>query len=139
MPMKTSGLYNQYTVHLLAKLMNKLLTSSNLIVIGNKVACPSHLKTLINDIPKSDHGLTREAINNKDKQNYASITLLIDEKVEQCLKQLDCKFNTQGTIVCLSIMRKIRDATFNKAISPLKRIYLYGIQYIFFVYGVRIC
>ena len=63
----------------------------------------------------------------------------IDEKVEQCLKQLDSKFNTQGTIVCLSIMRKIRDATFNKAISPLKRIYLYGIQYIFFVYGVRIC
>ena len=67
MPMKTSGLYNQYTVHLLAKLRNKLLTSSNLIVIGNKVACPSHLKTLINDIPNSDHGLTRKAINNKAK------------------------------------------------------------------------
>ena len=79
---------------------------------------------MINDIPKSDHGLTREAINNKNKQNYASITLLIDEKVEQCLKQLDSKFNTQGTIVYLSIMRKIRDATFSKAISPPKRIYL---------------
>ena len=124
MPLRDSCLSNQDTVHLLAKLKNKLLTPSNLIVIGRKVACPAHLITLLETVPKSQHCLTRKAVDNKDKQNYGSITLLVDAKVESCLNQLDDKYNTRGTIMYLSLMRNIRDATFDKAISPIKRIYL---------------
>ena len=73
--LKDTCLANQDTVYLLAKLKNKLLTPSNLIVLGKDVACASHLIHVVDKIPKARHGLTRQAVYNKDKQNYDSITL----------------------------------------------------------------
>ena len=75
-------------------------------------------------LPKARHGLTKRAVDNKDKHNYSSIAMLVDEKVEACLNELSHKFKTYGTVVYITIMRSIRDATFDKSLAPITRIYL---------------
>ena len=105
--LKDICLANQDTVHLLAKLKNKLLTPSNLIVLGKDVACASHLIHVVDKIPKARHGLTRQAVDNKDKQNYDSITLLLDKNVEMCLNELNDKLETNVIRTYLTLMRNI--------------------------------
>ena len=121
--LKDTCLANQDTVHLVAKLKNKLLTPSNLIVLGKDVACASHLIHVVDKIPKALHGLTRQAVDNKDKQNYDSITLLLDKNVEICLNELNDKLTTNGIRTYLTLMRNIGDAVFNKALSPITRLH----------------
>ena len=47
--------------------------------------------------------------------------MLVDEKVETCLNELSHKFKTYGTVVYITIMRSIRDATFDKSLAPINR------------------
>ena len=112
----------QDIIHLLAKLRTRLLTPSNLIVIGDEVACRAHLVQVLKKFPKSDHELTQQIIENKDKQNYSSIEVLLSSGVEECLKKMECKERAKGTLVYLWIMRNIRDTFFDKSISPLQRV-----------------
>ena len=112
----------QDTVHILAKLRTKLVTPSNLLEIGIETACWAHLQYLIKNVPKSVHGLTVRCIDPKDKQNFESVDRLVSESVLESLKT--CKQRTKGTIFYLKIMKYIRDAFLNKALSPIHRIYL---------------
>jgi hypothetical protein len=114
----------QNTIHLLAKLRTRLVTPSNLVALGSEIACRGHLVEIIKQFEKAKHGLTYRSIDNKDKQNYTSIPLLVSQGVEDCLKELDPKLKTMGTIIYLGLMRDIRDAFFNKTLSPLRRLYL---------------
>ena len=45
--------YAQDTVHILPKMRTKLITSSNLIVMGAETACRSHLQFIIDAFSKS--------------------------------------------------------------------------------------
>ena len=108
----------QNTVHLLAKLRTRLLTPSNLIAIGHEVACNAHLVKVCNDYPKAEHGLTRQVLENKDKQNYSSIEVLLITNVEQRLQKVE---KGEGILVYLRLMRNICDAFFDKSITPLQR------------------
>ena len=81
----------QDTVHLLAKLRTRLLTPSNLIVLGSETACRGHLEQILNDYSKEDHGLSAQVLQNKDKQNYQSVETLLGDGVENCLKELSIK------------------------------------------------
>ncbi len=114
----------QDTIHLLAKLRRRLVTPSNLVALGSEIACRGHLVEIIKQFEKAKHGLTYRSIDNKDKQNYTSIPLLVSQGVEDCLKELDPKLKTIGTRIYLGLMRDIRDAFFNKTLSPLRRLYL---------------
>ena len=114
----------QDTIHLLAKLRTRLITPSNLVALGSEIACRGHLIEVIKQFEKAKHGLTYRSIDNKDKQNYTSIPLLVSQGVEDCLIELDSKLKTMGTRVYLGFMRDIRDAFFNKTLSPLRRLYL---------------
>ena len=114
--------YCQDTVHILAKLRTKLVTESNLLEIGTETACWAHLQYLVKNEPKSVHGLTVRCIDQKDKQNFESVSFLVSDKVLQSLET--CKQRTKGTIFYLKLMRNIRDAFLNKALSPIHRIYL---------------
>ena len=114
----------QDIIHLLAKLRTRLLTPSNLIVVGVETACCGHLLQVLKSFSKSYHGLTHQVLENKDKQNYESIEKLLGIGVEECLKKISVQTKTKGTVVYLWIMRNIRDAFFNKSISPLERISL---------------
>ena len=71
----------QDTIHLLAKLRTRLLTPSNLIILGKETACPGHLQQLLKYFSKSEHGLTQQALQNKDKQNHDSIETLVSDDV----------------------------------------------------------
>ena len=119
-----SGLSAQDIVHLLAKMRNRLLTPSNLLTMGSKVACRAHSFHVLITFNKLKHGLTQQAINNKDKQNYSSIALLVEQKVEACLQESMLVMKTKGIIVYSSLMRNIRDCFFNKSLSPVERLYL---------------
>ena len=118
-----TGLCCQDLIHLLAKLRTRLLTPSNLLVLGDETACPGHLQQLLKSFSKAEHGLTQQALQNKDKQNYSSIENLLDEGVINCLKQMKDQ-RTNGTIIYLWIMRNIRNSFFDKSLSPLERINL---------------
>lgn len=125
MPQISKGdFHSQDTVHLLAKLRTRLLTPSNLTVIGTETAGVAHLKYLVDQLPKERHGLSHQMINNKDKQNYQSIATLVGEDVESCLSEVSVKIRATGTITYLKIMRNIRDSTFDKTLSPIERIFL---------------
>ena len=114
----------QDTINLLAKLRTRLLTPSNLIVLGSETACRGHLQHVLKSFSKSDHGLSPQVLENKDKQNYDSIEKLLGNGVQVCLEKIKPELKTKGTIMYLWLMRNIRDAFFNKSISPLERIAL---------------
>lgn len=119
---KVNGLCAQDHVHLLAKLRSRILGPSNLIVLGAETACPAHLRTVCNNIPKERHGLTKKVIDNKDKQNYTSIAVLVGDELKACLTEMEGVIRPKGTIIYLTLMRKLRDAFFEKAMRPIDRI-----------------
>lgn len=119
-----SSLSCQDMIHLLAKLRTRLLTPSNLIVMGTETACRGHLQQVLSLHSKEEHQLTHQILENKDKQNYESIEHLVSNGVSNCLKTLQEKYNTKGTIVYIWMMRCIRDAFFDKALSPIRRLSL---------------
>ncbi len=122
--LRSDCLCAQDTVHLLAKLRTRLIMPSNILSIGAAVACRGHLIEVLKQFPKSRHGLSQRSIDSKDKQNYTSISFLLKPCVEQCLKDLNSKMETSGTVIYLQLMRAIRDCFFDKPLSPLKRLYL---------------
>lgn len=126
------GLCSQDVVHLLAKLRTRLLTPSNVIIMGIETACRAHLQQLLKIFDKSKHGLTQQILENKDKQNYESIEILLKEDLHKSLEETEKTMKTKGTITYLWLMRNIRDAFFDRGISPLKRIFLMW-QTVFFM------
>ena len=116
-----SSLVCQDMIHLLAKLRTRVLTPSNLIALGDEVACRAHFVQVIKKFGKLEHGLTQQVLENKDKQNYSSIEVLLSSGVQKCLENVE---RTKGTLVYLWIMRNIRNAFFDKSISPLQRVSL---------------
>ena len=101
-----------------------MLTPSNILLFGTEKACRAHLVEVLQKFPKATHGLTQRSIDNKDKQNYSSIGLLVHPSVENCLKEINPTVKTSGTVIYLQLMRNIRDAFFDKSLPPLKRLYL---------------
>ena len=120
--LRFSGLSCQDIIHLLAKLRTRLLKPSNLIIIGVETACRGHLEYLLKAFPKSKHGLTHKMLENKDKQNYSSIEILISAGVKECLEIIEPTIKTKGTLIILWLIKNIRDTFFDKSISPLERI-----------------
>ena len=50
--------------------------------------------------------------------------MLVSEDLEQCLYQVHDRIRSLGTIIYLRYMRSIRDANFDKTLSPLDRVSL---------------
>ena len=95
---KKEGLYSQDCVHLLAKMRTRLLSPSNILVLGNETACRAHIQQVLTEFPKEQHKLTERIISNKDKQNYSSISVQVDDNIINCHKKLTDKMNNMGTI-----------------------------------------
>ena len=119
-----NSLPTQDHIHLLAKLRSRLLKPSNLIVLGNETACRAHIQQLVEIFSKEKHNLTQRCIDNKGKQNYSSIPVLVGEGVKDCLEELNENSQNTGTLMYLQIMRQIMTSIFDKSISPLDRIVL---------------
>ena len=112
---------SQDVVHLLAKLRTRILTPSNVIVMGMEIACCGQLQQLLKCFEKTKHGLTEQILENKDKQNYKSIEILLNDDVTTSLEEIDNTMRTKGTVTYLWMMRNIRDTFLDRGISPLRQ------------------
>ena len=129
---KKKGLCSQDHVHLLAKLCTRALEPSNITVFGAESCLVRHLQFIYKKFNKDRHGLTQQMINNKDKQNYSSIAVLVGDDVKECLEEVPHIIRPKGTTIYLGLMRKIRDAHFEKGLSPVERVSLLW-EVVFFV------
>ena len=99
-------LYSQDTIHILAKLRSKLITPSNILIMGNENACRAHIQFVIDNKPKDRHGLNNKCLKHKDKQNYESINLLVGKKCANMYYRIaGGKENENKRNVSLSDMR----------------------------------
>ena len=119
-----SGLSAQDFVHVMAKLRTRLLLPSNILVMGKHSAVVTHLKFVLNEFPKERHGLSLRTLDVRDKQNYSSIEVMLNDGVFECLEEINAKIDVKGTIAYLKLMKDIRDAFLNKELSPSQRIIL---------------
>ena len=119
-----NSLFAQDIIHLLATMRTRLLLPSNILILGDVNACAAHLKFILSDFPKEQHGLSARCLDVKDKQNYSSIEMILREGVFECLEKLDNKLNTKGTRMYLEIMKNIRDSFLNKSLSVQQRLFL---------------
>lgn len=92
----------QDTVHIGAKLRNRMLNSSVVLCMGNKVVSVVHIKLLLKLVPKEIHGLVHSDIMPEDRQNYQSLEKVMQERVLNAMKTnvTDC----EGTVILLKIV-----------------------------------
>lgn len=111
----------QDIVHITAKLRNRLLNSLIVLLIGNKIASISHLKMLINLLPKDTHGLVYSDICPDDRQNYESVKKIMHPNVRTALAQH--VIDSEATIEYLQICSEISSSLYDEGLSPLERVF----------------
>lgn len=117
----------QDTVHIGTKFRSKLLKSSNILVVGNKIITVSHLKIVLDRFPKDTHGLTNSDIEPKDKMNFKAVQKICDPRVLTILKDVP---ESEGTVQYLVLLQRALDSFNSKSLSPTER--LYNIWYVVF-------
>lgn len=113
--------YTQDTTHIGTKLRNRLLKPSILLPFGNKVISLAHLKILLDTVPKDKHGLVDRDVSPEDRQNYASLEKIMDERVLDAMKQH--VFDSEATIIFLKICKWITSSYLDIKLKPTERIY----------------
>lgn len=114
-------LFLQDIVHISTKLRNRLLNLLIALMIGNKVASVSHLKMLLNLVPKDIHGLVYSDICPDDRQNFISMEKIMKPKVRDALARHI--IGSEGTIEYLRICQEITSSLYENDLPPLVRLY----------------
>lgn len=110
----------QDIVHILTKLRNRLLKASMLFLLGNKLISVSHLKILINEVSKAEHGLVFSDICPDDRQNYRSFEKVMEERVVNGLTEN--VIGSEGTIMYIRLSKDIKISLYDDNVHPLVRI-----------------
>ncbi len=113
--------FTQDVVHIITKSRNRMLTSSRLFPIGNKIISSTHLKYLIQHISKDKHLLTYSDIEPKDRQNFLSADKICSVRTIQCLS--DYVPESQGTIIYLKMMRSILNSFIATEMTSKMRVF----------------
>lgn len=113
--------YVQDTIHIGTKLRNLLLKSSAILPMGNKQVSVSHLKILINTVPKDVHGLVLKDICPDDRQNFGSLLKVMEPRVLDALSKFvpDC----EATVAYLRLCKQVTSSFIDFDLSPLERIH----------------
>lgn len=111
----------QDTEHIGTKFRNHLLKTNGKLTIGQYSVSLSHLEWLIQNVPKDKHSLTQTTINPLDKQNFASVLKISEEKVTKLLSEKIPE--SLATVLYLEIMRESIDSFRKHNLKPLERIY----------------
>lgn len=111
----------QDTIHIATKFRNRILNPSIVLYFGKKVVSPVHVRTLIDTVEKSIHGLVQTDLYPEDRQNYKSLEKMIENRVLDCLKEHIP--DSEGTIIYLSICKLITSAFLRENLSATERIY----------------
>lgn len=110
----------QDTVHIGTKSRNRMLKPSVLLPMGNKIVSVSHLKILIDNVPKEEHGLVLTNICPDDRQNFDSMQKVMDLRVLDILPRH--VLNSKATVMYLKICSEVVYSFIDNNISPLERI-----------------
>lgn len=113
--------YLQDIIHIGTKLRNRLLNMLITLVIGTRVASVTHLKMLINVVPKSVHGLVYSDICPDDRQNFDSLDRIMQPKIRDALGQHI--IGSEGTIEYIRICSEITASLLEDDMLPLDRIF----------------
>ncbi|KAK4005662.1 hypothetical protein OUZ56_010705 [Daphnia magna] len=114
------GISVQDPVHLVAKERMRLLRSEKFLAIGNFIASPVHLQTVMNQYDKSRHLLKPEDLNAHDKMNYGSAERLCQPHISQLLENVE---GSEATHFYLRLMYYSSSSYLDKALSPIDRVY----------------
>lgn len=107
--------------HIATKLRNRMLRSSVALPMGRKQVAVSHLKILIETIPKDVHGLVKSDILPEDRQNFRSFEKITESRVLQGLEQY--VIDSEATVMFLKISKQIVSAFTDINLEPLERVY----------------
>lgn len=116
----TKTLYIQDTEHVGTKLRNKLLQPSSLLPMGTKQVNISHLKILIKNATKDEHGLVLKDICPDDRQNFGSLQKITELRVRESLQKYVPE--SEGTAMYLELCQNITTAFLDTALMPTERI-----------------
>lgn len=116
-----SEMYVQDTTHIGTKLRTVFLKPSVLLPLGNYVASATHLRILIDNTSKQEHGLTKSDLCCKDKMNFRAVEKMCESRVIDNLRNIA---STEGTIIYLQMVKRVLDSYLDKDIAPTERIQL---------------
>lgn len=111
----------QDIVHIGTKLRNRILNSSIFLSMGSKIASVSHLKILINSVPKAVHSLVYSDICPEDRQNFDSLRKIMRPNVREALAKY--VLGSEGTIEFIRICDEITSSLYDDDLSPLERLH----------------
>ncbi|KAK3911470.1 30S ribosomal protein S4E [Frankliniella fusca] len=110
----------QDPVHTINKFRNRLSPPHDLF-IGKYVASQTHLRSLIDNIDKSEHGLTKHDLDKEDKMNFDASKKICRERVTEQLQSNVPSSN--GTVLYLTCMRYLMEGCLDSNLSPAEKIY----------------
>lgn len=111
----------QDTVHIGTKWRNRLLVPSIHLPLGSSLISISHLKLLLSNVPKQQHGLVMTDICPEDRQNFGSLQKMMDQRVLNCLNKF--VVGSEGTLTYLKICYDITSSLIDEDLHPEERIY----------------
>jgi hypothetical protein len=103
-----SGIHSQDSIHNGKKGINPLDSPHRCLLIGDHMATIQHLFAVFDAFEPSEHGMQRDDIERKDRQNWAACQRLMFRKVRQCLDMMAGSAQrrylaTQGTSAYLEV------------------------------------
>ena len=111
----------QDTIHLLNRFKTRLNKASIVLPMGKFVASSSHLRIIVNNVSKAEHGLCEYDLTKEDKMNFnATMKMCADRTTSAIEKHVP---GSEATLVYLDIMKKIETAFLDSTLLPLKRVY----------------
>lgn len=116
----TKTLFVQDTHHIGTKIRNKFLAASVLLPMGDKQATVSHLKILLNKVPKDVHGLVMKDICPDDRQNYESLRKVMQPRVLEALNEHVP--DSEATVMYLKLCQNVTSAFLDPTLTPLERL-----------------
>lgn len=111
----------QDTVHIGTKGRNRLLVASIHLPLGSTLISISHLKLLINNVPKEQHGLVMSDICPEDRQNFGSFQKMMQQRVIDTLTKHI--IGSEGTVMFLKICGDVTSSLIDEDLKPEERIY----------------
>ena len=112
--------YMQDYVHVAVKLKARLLKPSIILPMGDFLAGSHHLKMVLTNFTKDQHGIRHRDLEHKDKQNFEAVSRITAQCVLDLLQQIP---DAKGTFHYLKCLQFFVDTYLNKTLSPLERIY----------------
>lgn len=122
--------YVQDMIHIGAKMRCRLLNESIKLTMGTQQASVTHLKSLVNNVQKSVHGLNSTDIRLIDRQNFRSYEKMVDKRV---ITALETHVNgAEATIQYLQLCSDVTSSYLDFDMTPLDRIF-YMFRGVFFL------